>query len=80
MFASKPMSLWCWATEPELKQGLFFEIEVSGALTRGSDIILNQICPKKNPDSKLKSCTADRSLSLFQDTTSCSLHSKWCQK
>ena len=69
MFASKSMSLWCRATEPELKQGLFFEIEVSGALTRGSDIILNQICPKKNPDSKLKRCT----LSSLTDLCHCSV-------
>ena len=50
MFESKSMSLRCRATEPET--GLFFEIEVSGALTRGSDIILDKICPKKIPDFK----------------------------
>ena len=57
MLESKSMSLWWRITEPELKQGLFFQIEVSGALTRGWEIILNKICLEKITDSKLERCT-----------------------
>ena len=79
MLESKSMILWWRVTEPELKQGLFFQIEVSGALTRGWDIILNKICPEKT-DSKLEICPPPPLFSVLwqffvidHDTINCSI-------